>query len=267
MTADFDDFDLPSPRARRPRGKAAPAAGGRPGQQGGGRWHRGWAFARRYPVELMITVALSGAVGAVAYNALVLQTNRHPAPFFGQGGKIDGPAPLPPARPTVPAVAAPPSAPSPLASVPALPSPPTPMRPAARDGIGDLIRNSDLGALQAPRVVPARPPSLAPVPPAAPSAPTALVRDAIGDLIRFGGGPPPVPPALVGKPDPTRTIAAGQRALAKLGYGSTKADGVMGPGTRQAVERFERDRHLPVTGEFSGRTARELSMLAGIPVE
>src|SRR5215216_1912019 len=130
MTADFDDFDLPSPRARRPRGKAAPAAGGRPGQQGGGRWHRGWAFARRYPVELMITVALSGAVGAVAYNALVLQTNRHPAPFFGKGGRVEGPAPLPPARPTAPAVPASPSTPTAPAIAP--PSPPAPMRPGAR---------------------------------------------------------------------------------------------------------------------------------------
>ena len=71
----------------------------------------------------------------------------------------------------------------------------------------------------------------------------------------------------MGKPDPTRTIAAGQRALVKLGYGPMKADGVMGPGTRQSIERFERERQLPVTGEFSGRTARELSALSGIPVE
>jgi peptidoglycan hydrolase-like protein with peptidoglycan-binding domain len=62
-------------------------------------------------------------------------------------------------------------------------------------------------------------------------------------------------------------VAAGQRALAKLGYGSTKVDGILGPETRLAVERFERERRLPVTGELGDRTARELSALTGIPVE
>jgi peptidoglycan hydrolase-like protein with peptidoglycan-binding domain len=62
-------------------------------------------------------------------------------------------------------------------------------------------------------------------------------------------------------------VAAGQRALAKLGYGTMKVDGIMGPETRQALDRFERERRLPATGEFSHRTARELSTLSGIPVE
>jgi peptidoglycan hydrolase-like protein with peptidoglycan-binding domain len=41
----------------------------------------------------------------------------------------------------------------------------------------------------------------------------------------------------------------------------------MGPGTRQAIERFERDRRLPVTGEFTPRTVRELTAASGISVE
>jgi peptidoglycan hydrolase-like protein with peptidoglycan-binding domain len=71
----------------------------------------------------------------------------------------------------------------------------------------------------------------------------------------------------VGRPEPTRIVTSGQKALSKLGYGPLTADGVMGQTTRQAVERFERDRRLPVTGEISGRTARELAAQAGIPVE
>jgi peptidoglycan hydrolase-like protein with peptidoglycan-binding domain len=108
----------------------------------------------------------------------------------------------------------------------------------------------------------------APARPAAPPAgsPPAAARDPIADLIRIGGGAPPTPPALVGKPD-TRTVAAGQRALAKLGYRTAKVDGVMGPDTRLAIERFERERRIPVTGEFGGRTARELAALSGIAVE
>ena len=49
-------------------------------------------------------------------------------------------------------------------------------------------------------------------------------------------------------------MAAAQRALTKLGYGTLKSDGAIGPGTRQAIEKFERDRRLPVTGDLNSRT-------------
>jgi Putative peptidoglycan binding domain len=260
MTADMDDFDPPAPRARRPRARGASVLDVqmKPARLG---WRgRALALARRYPVELVITLALCGAVAAVAYNALVLQTSRHPAPFFGRGGRIDGPAPLPPVRPSLVV----PPAPAPFAApVPTL----VPSRPAARDTIGDLIRAGDAPAPAMTRPIPVRPAGVAP-PAAAPSAapPQAAIRDPIGDLIRIGGGAPLAPPALVGRPE-TRTVAAGQRALAKLGYGTMKVDGLIGPETRQALERFERERRLPLTGEFSDRTARELSTLSGIQVE
>ncbi len=62
-------------------------------------------------------------------------------------------------------------------------------------------------------------------------------------------------------------MAAGQRALVKLGFGPLKADGLMGPTTRQAIERFERERKIPVTGELGARTVRELAAQSGLPVE
>src|SRR5918997_2172812 len=112
MTADIDDFDLPTPRARRPRPKAGAA-----GRTAAADWRgRTLALVRRYPLELLITFALCGAVGAVAYNALALQTSRHPAPLFGQGGRLDGPAPLPPARPAFALPAAPAPSPGPAAA-------------------------------------------------------------------------------------------------------------------------------------------------------
>ena len=77
----------------------------------------------------------------------------------------------------------------------------------------------------------------------------------------------PVPPANVGRTDAPERIAAAQRALNKLGYGPLKADGSIGPGTRQAIERFERDRRLAVTGEVGSRTARELASQSGLPVD
>ena len=68
-------------------------------------------------------------------------------------------------------------------------------------------------------------------------------------------------------PENVRLVAAAQRALAKLDYLSSKPDGVLGPATRQAIERFEREHRLPVTGDLGPRTARELAATSGIPVE
>jgi peptidoglycan hydrolase-like protein with peptidoglycan-binding domain len=60
-------------------------------------------------------------------------------------------------------------------------------------------------------------------------------------------------------------ILAVQKALIKAGF-VLKADGVMRPSTRQALEGFERERKLPVTGEFNPRTLRELSQRTGIAI-
>ena len=135
--------------------------------------------------------------------------------------------------------------------------------------IGDLIRSGDLPPLPVARPASAPSPRLAPVvitPPPQQDPHPQPARSAIGDLIRLGDMPP-IPPALVAKVEPSRLVTSGQRALAKLGYGPMKADGVLGPSTRQAIERFERDRRLTVTGDFAPRTARELPAASGLPVE
>ena len=62
-------------------------------------------------------------------------------------------------------------------------------------------------------------------------------------------------------------IMAVQRALSSYGYGQIKATGVYDPETRVAIERFERERKLPITGRMSDRLARELSALTGRPLE
>jgi hypothetical protein len=59
-----------------------------------------------------------------------------------------------------------------------------------------------------------------------------------------------------------RTIAV-QRALADFGYGQIKPTGTIGPETKAAIERFERERKLPVTGQISDRLMRELTVLKG----
>lgn len=112
----------------------------------------------------------------------------------------------------------------------------------------------------------------APAPVTAPQSPPvarppASNRDPIGDMIRAGDGASGAARGIEAKAEPHRPVAAAQRALTKLGYGSLKADGIMGEGTRQAIERFERDRRVAVTRDLSPRTVRELSAQSGIPIE
>lgn len=85
----------------------------------------------------------------------------------------------------------------------------------------------------------------------------APVRDPIADILRS-----PSDTTASVTPKAVDKVSQAQRALAKLGYGTIKADGVMGPATKTAIEKFERDRKLPVTGEASGRTLRELAAKA-----
>jgi len=66
---------------------------------------------------------------------------------------------------------------------------------------------------------------------------------------------------------PTKQVLAIQRALADFGYGQIKATGVYDPETKDAIEKFERDRRLPVTGQISDQFVRELAAVTGRPLE
>jgi peptidoglycan hydrolase-like protein with peptidoglycan-binding domain len=66
---------------------------------------------------------------------------------------------------------------------------------------------------------------------------------------------------------PTQRVTAIQRALADFGYGQLKPTGVYDPQTRAAIEKFERDRRLPVTGQISDQLVRELSAMTGRPLD
>jgi hypothetical protein len=266
-----DDLDLPAvvrrkaparpvqKRAAKPQRKPSPA-------------ERAAAFVLGHPRQILAALLLTGCGGAIAWNALALQSSRHPAPLFNTREIVLAPEPeasqpLPPARPGLQSYGEPASpmshesvAPLPSSretgAAPALPA----GAPQSRSPITEMIRNGG-------QPVPAAAPPVRAQQPAAAPAPTTrtAARDPIAEMIRMGG-PVPVPPANVGRPDPGDTVLAGQRALARLGY-SVKVDGVMGSGTRQAIERFEQDRRLPVTGEFNARTVRELTTASGIAVQ
>src|SRR4029077_10451274 len=64
----------------------------------------------------------------------------------------------------------------------------------------------------------------------------------------------------------SRQLAAIQRALIDAGYGPLEPNGILGPDTRSVIERFERDRKMPVTGQVSERLVRELAAQTGRPL-
>lgn len=66
---------------------------------------------------------------------------------------------------------------------------------------------------------------------------------------------------------PSKRVLAVQRALADFGYGQIKPTGIEDADTRAAIETFERDRKLPITGQISDRLVRELAAVTGRPLE
>jgi hypothetical protein len=272
-----DDLDLPAVVRRKAPTRPAQKRAARPPRKPS-IGERAASFVFSHPRQIIAALLLTGCGGAIAWNALALQSSRHPAPLFNTreivlapepapGSESEALQPLPPARPGTQPAAELTSAPASHESVAHSAPEPAPAsavatpKPPARNPIAEMIRNG--GQLVPAAAPPARVPQAAA--PAAPAPVRSATRDPIADMIRMGG-PVPVPPANVGRSDPGDTVLAGQRALARLGY-SVKVDGMMGSGTRQAIERFEQDRKLPVTGELSARTIRELSAASGIAVQ
>lgn len=70
--------------------------------------------------------------------------------------------------------------------------------------------------------------------------------------------------ALIG---PSKRVLAVQHALADFGYGQIKPTGVNNRETRAAIEKFEREHHLPVDGKINGRFLHELAAMTGRPLE
>jgi len=65
----------------------------------------------------------------------------------------------------------------------------------------------------------------------------------------------------------SKRVVAIQRALAEYGYGQIKPTGTVDADTKVAIERFERERRLPITGQISDRFTRELAVVTGRPLE
>lgn len=229
------------------------------------------------PRDVVAAMFATAAVIAIVSNAMFMQAGHHPSPMFGRTPAASSsvsvvtlPRPRPAAElradtrtldaallePTAIGVKA--ADPKPAESRAAEAKPAEPrhieIRPAdskraepqARvrtanadpsDPLGNLLRNNTA-------------PSAAPGVPRPPAGIPTASRDPVGDMITS-----------------SRRIASVQRALTDYGYGQLKPTGTVGSDTQAAIQRFERARRLPVTGQISDRLIRELGVVTGRPIE
>lgn len=194
------------------------------------------------PLRTILTLA--GAAIAVSFvtNLLFMQDGPHPAPLFAK--HESKPAEAASARRVDDA------GPRVVRSAPATSLADAPAPPPAP-------RSAPLSIVSAP-----------PAKPAEPAKPHARQPDfdPIAQFLKTGASAPATT-ASTSAPAPAeiKRVAAAQRALTKVGH-AVEADGVMGPGTRAAIQKFERDNKLPVTGELNPRTLKALSARASIPI-
>ena len=219
-------------------------------------------LVRRRPTDTAAVLLAAGTALTIVINALFLQSGPHPAPIFAN-------RPLPPAAVSVPAVAVLPKA-RPHEVTPETAKPRSDaviaeiQRELARRGFYDGTPDGVYG----PRTDSA----IRDFEHAAGLRPSAEPNDVLLQTIaRSAIKAKPVAPA---RPDPiaellapNRRVLAVQRALTDFGYGQIKPTGSLGPETRAAIERFERERKLPVTGQVSERLTRELTAVTGRPLE
>jgi hypothetical protein len=189
------------------------------------------------PKDMIAGALAFAAVSAIIANALFLQAGRHPSPMFG----------------TV--VVMPPAA---LAPAAVLPRP----RPVEADA-----------SFAEPKLVEPKPAEAKPAEPKA--------ADPLTNLVKATAAPVAPPSNVLRPPAPipatshaetlassgSRRVAAVQRALTEYGYGQLKATGTIGSDTQAAIQKFERDRKIPVTGQMSDRLVRELTAMIGHPID
>ncbi|HEU0083562.1 MAG TPA: peptidoglycan-binding domain-containing protein [Bradyrhizobium sp.] len=184
------------------------------------------------PKDMVAGAVALAAVGAIVANAVFMQAGRHPAPMFGAA--VNGPV----------TVSVPPLLPRPRPAEAALK--PSGLKPPEMRSTE--LKSADLTA--------------APAKPAAAAQPAANVAR------------PPAAVQVTSRNDPlaelivaSRRVAAVQRALTEYGYGQLKPTGTVGSDTSAAIQKFERERRLPVTGQISDRLVRELGAVTGRAID
>ena len=217
----------------------------------------------RHPRDSMLSVVAIGAIGAILVNGLFLQTGPHPAPIFALRPLpvAEGPTGAVPAAPVAEPIA--PQA-DPQTGRSRMQVTTDVQRELQRRGyydgtvdgaygaktdaaIRDFEVTNDLKATGEPSDVLLQKILKAPSKPQVAQRPTRP--DPIAELLA-----------------PSKQVLAVQRALSDYGFGPVAVNGVYGPETRAAIERFERNHRMPVTGQISDRLTRELASLTGRPL-
>jgi hypothetical protein len=188
----------------------------------------------RSPKDMIAGVLAFAAVSAIVANALLLQAGHHPAPMFGSAVAVPAVAltpanPLPRPRPSEAALK-----PADIAAAEPKPVESKTVESKQADPMANLVKATATPPVASASVM--RPP--APIPAAAPVAVTG-----------------------------SRRVAAVQRTLTEYGYGQLKATGTIGADTQAAIQKFERERKIPVTGQMSDRLVHELSAMVGKPID
>jgi hypothetical protein len=196
------------------------------------------------PKDTLAGLVAAAAVSAIVANALFLQTGRHPAPMFGTVINLPVPSSMSLSNP--------------------LPRP----RPVGAD-------TSPLEPKATEFRVEPKPAEKAPEKPAETTASTPRAGDPMTNLVIKATTPTPPSVAIARPPAPipvqqspaARRLAGVQRALAEYGYGNLKITGTMSGETQSAIQKFEREHRMQVTGQVSDRLLRELGGAIGHPVE
>ena len=223
----------------------------------------------RHPREFVGGLMAVVAVFAISFNALHLQNGPHPAPIFAaQPLQAQDNLVVTPRVSPRPAVAQAPTAPE--ASAPSRARLIADIqrelgRRGYYDGAVDGIwgGKTDAATRDFVQAVGLK---------TNPEASDALLRAILASGAKAQNSRPVPPEPVRNDPiaeliSPTKRVLAIQRALADFGYGQIKPNGNFDADTRAAIEKFERDRRLPVTGEISDRFVRELAAMTGRPLE
>jgi len=215
----------------------------------------------RHPHEFVGLVMGTIAIFAIAINALFLQKGPHPAPIFATRPLLQHEATLAPRGPV-----GQPNTTAEVATQARLQLIANIQRELGRKGFYDGPADGIWGAKTDAAVRDFVQTAGMKI---NPEASDGLLRaiTASNAKVTTGNVAPDAPDPIAKLIAPSKRVAAVQRALADFGYGQIKPTGVFDPETRAAVEKFERDHRLPVTGQMSERFVRELAAMTGRPLE
>jgi peptidoglycan hydrolase-like protein with peptidoglycan-binding domain len=218
------------------------------------------AFLRtvlRSPRDSLAGAVAAFAAVAILVNALFMQSGPHPAPIFA-----NKPAPVAPGGPA--AALRKPADAKPEAARPRSDTVAEIQRELSRHGFYDGATDGVYG--------PKTDAAIRDFEQAAGLRPSAEPNDML--LASIARSAIKAQPVAIQRNDPIAALLAPsarivgvQRALTDFGYGPLKPTGLYDTETRSSIERFEKARRRPVTGQITDQLVRDLATLTGRPLE